>query len=127
MKIILLFFLIIQSLFLSAQKIEKFYDWQWKLCDPSISRYYALIEFQNGSWHRRDYFIREKKLQMEGFYQDSLCKKQQGLFHYFHANGSLEAEGKYENGKREGLWLRYHNNGMMADSAVYKNGVVIGT
>jgi hypothetical protein len=53
-------------------------------------------------------------------------KTAQGEFHYYHANGILQAVGKYENGSREGLWLSYHYNGMMSDSAFHVKGNPVG-
>ncbi|MBL7739465.1 MAG: energy transducer TonB [Chitinophagaceae bacterium] len=110
-----------------AQKIEKFYDYNWKRCDPSLARYFSLIEFKDSLWHRSDYYIRERKLQMQGAYRDSSSKTEEGLFRHYHANGRLQAEGKYVNGKKQGIWLRYYNSGMMHDSVFYVNGQPSGT
>lgn len=111
----------------SAQKIEKFFDYNWKPCDPSIARFYALIEYKDSLWRRSDYYIRENKLQMTGSFRDSTSKTEEGLFRYFHTNGYPESFGTYINGKRQGPWLRYYNNGMMRDSVFYTNGQPSGT
>lgn len=67
---------------------------------------------------------------MNGFYKDKDCKIKQGMFTYFHSNGSLSSHGLYAENKKQGLWLSYHSNGIMQDSAVYSfnkpTGVVLG-
>lgn len=110
-----------------GNKIERYFDYNWKKCDVGVARYYSVIEFDDSCWRRSDFFIREKKLQMKGAYKDSACKIATGLFHYFHANGNLESKGGYVDGKREGLWLRYHSNTMLKDSVQYTNDKPSGT
>jgi hypothetical protein len=122
MKKHLLILLVFTSLFSSAQKIEKFFDYRWKPCGPSNARYYALIQFKDSLWSRVDYFINEKELQMQGSYRDSACKIPVGKFYYFHPNEKLESTGNYVNGKKEGVWLKYYSNGYMKDSTFYING-----
>ena len=127
MKKTLLLLLMMAHLAGSAQKIEKFFDYNWKPCDISVARYYALIEFKDSLWSRHDYYLHERRLQMEGRYRDSACKIPEGLFHYYHTNGSMESTGSYASGKRQGLWLKYHPNGMMQDSTFYVKGQPSGT
>ncbi|HSU27555.1 MAG TPA: energy transducer TonB [Chitinophagaceae bacterium] len=105
-----------------STRIERFFDYSWKECDPSIARSYVIIQSRDSLWYRNDYFIREKKIQMQGSYRDSSCRIAQGLFSWFHPNGKLQATGKYQDGKKQGLWLSYHSNGMMNDSIVYRDG-----
>jgi antitoxin component YwqK of YwqJK toxin-antitoxin module len=109
-----------------AQKIETFYDYRWKATTPELARFLAVIEKTDSGWHRSDYFIQERKLQMDGTYEDSACKKGNGIFRYYHSNGTLETVGHYVHGKRDGLWLSYHYNGMMDDSITYNMGHKIG-
>lgn len=126
MKTNLLLLFLFVHIAASAQKIEKYFDYAWKPCTPDIARYYALIEFKDNLWERKDYYLREQKLQMKGAYADSACKKAEGPFVYFHSNGRLSSGGNYINGKKDGLWVRYYSNGMMRDSVVYKNGQPAG-
>lgn len=105
-----------------TQKIEKYYNYLWKQCEPNASRFYSLIEKTDSGWRRRDYFIHERTLQMTGLYEDSTCKIPNGTFYFFHANGILESAGTNVHGKKEGLWLSYYSNGMMHDSTLYANG-----
>ena len=117
--------LIVQSL-QAQEKIERFFDYSWKLCDPSIARYYSVKVKQDSVWHQQDYFIKEKHLQMEGYYTDTTEKIKHGLFMFFHSNGILKSKGRYDHNKKEGLWVGYHDNGMMSDSAVYLDDIIVG-
>ena len=110
----------------SAQKIEKYYDFNWHLCEPYKARYYTSIEYKKGLWEREDYYIHEKSLQMKGNYHDSACKVPEGIFYFFHPNTKLESTGKYVNGQKDSLWLSYYSNGMMKDSTFYTNGQPTG-
>jgi hypothetical protein len=128
MKSLLPVLLLILSLNSSAQKTEQLYDYDWKpTVDPGRARYYTSIEWKDSLWERRDFFIREKKLQMLGSYKDKETKIPEGQFYYYHSNGQIESAGKYANGKKNGLWLSFHDNGMMYDSTFYDNGSITGT
>lgn len=123
-------FLFVASLIFSvttfSQKIEKYYDWQWKETTLTMARFIGVIEKTDSGWHRQDFFLREHSLQMDGTYEDSACKIPNGQFRYFHSNGNLELKGLCVHGKREGLWLAFHYNGFMSDSAIYSKGYKIG-
>jgi antitoxin component YwqK of YwqJK toxin-antitoxin module len=125
------FGLLITAIFIffktSAQKVEKFYTWEWKECKSTEARFFSLIEKKETAYFRNDFFINEKRLQMSGYYEDANCKIPNGKFYYFHANGNLEREGNYLHGKKNGLWLSYHNNKMLADSTYYDSGDPVGT
>jgi antitoxin component YwqK of YwqJK toxin-antitoxin module len=111
----------------NAQKIEKFFDYKWKECMQNSARFYCVITKTDSGYHRNDYFIHEKRLQMSGFYEDVDCKIPNGHFQYYHANGVVQSVGNYLHGKREGLWLGFHNNKMMSDSTFYLYGKPLGT
>ncbi len=122
MRPLLFLLAIIFSLETFSQRIEKYYDYRGKDTTPENARFYATIEKTDSGWNRHDYFIREKSLQMKGTYDDSVCKKPNGAFRYFHSNGSLSQSGRYIHGKKDGLWVSYHYNGMISDSTAYSNG-----
>jgi hypothetical protein len=105
-----------------SQKMDKYFDYNWKECLPVHARFYARIEKTDSGWHRQDFFIRENRLQMDGFYADSSCTIKIGKFFHFHANGVPESFGNYANGKKNGLWLGYHPNKMMEDSIFFADG-----
>lgn len=102
-----------------GQQIEKFYTYDWKLCEPSEARFYSFVKNTDSGWQRYDYYIHEKKLQMIGLYMDSACKIGNGTFRYFHPNGILQSIGRYSIGRKTGLWLSYHPNGYIKDSSIY--------
>ena len=111
---------------MNAQKIEKYFDYKWRECKPNIARFHSYVIKTDSGYCRKDYYIRERKLQMLGNYKDSLLQIKFGKFHYFHANGSPRTFGKYMNNKKEGLWLGYYDNKVKSDSAVYIHGNQIG-
>ncbi|MBL0355668.1 MAG: energy transducer TonB [Chitinophagaceae bacterium] len=124
------FFLLTLTLFYftaQAQKIETYYDWQWKVCDIPYARFFSVVEKADTVWKRTDYYITELRLQMKGSYKDHDCKIKHGSFNYFHSNGNLSSAGLYLNNKKQGLWLSYHINGMMRDSTVYDAERPMGT
>jgi len=127
MKKFLIPLLLLISTLSFSQEIKKFYDWQWKECEPGLARFITLINQTDSGWQRKDFFLGTKKIQMSGLYSDESLKIRNGMFTYVYANGRLSSKGRYVNNKRQGLWLYYHNNGMMSDSTVYENGEVTGT
>lgn len=122
--LIMLFFLVLLDL--NAQNTEKFYDYKWTECKPNEARFYSITTKTDTGYSRKDFYIKEKKLQMSGNYLDSLCKFKNGSFIFYHANGVLESIGKYKNNKKEGIWMNFHNNAFMKDSIVYSDGKQIG-
>jgi TonB family protein len=109
-----------------AQQITKYFDFNWKECPANEARFMGVIIHTDSGWLRKDYFIREKKLQMKGLYKDSDCKFATGQFIFFHANGNLQTIGKYTDNKKEGLWISFYENGNMRDSTVYEAGKPAG-
>jgi antitoxin component YwqK of YwqJK toxin-antitoxin module len=111
----------------TAQPAEKYYDYQWKECEPQEARFYSTVNKTDSGYVRNDYFLNGMSLQMAGKYKDADTEIENGYFHYFYANAVLSSTGKYINGKREGLWLEYHHNAMLMDSTVYSNDHISGT
>src|SRR5689334_3466373 len=112
LPVLLLFF---SASILKAQKIERYYDYTWKeVSDATKARFYSLIEKEDSVWNRKDYYLREGRLQMQGYYKDADCKIEHGDFTWYHPNGYLQTKGRYSNGKKSGVWLSFHENGMMS-------------
>ena len=109
----------------SSQKTEKYYDYNWSICDASEARFYSTEEKTDSGWLRKDYFVHNNSLQMQALYEDKDCKTQNGYCRYFFANGQLSSEGRKVHGKREGIYIGYHSNGMMLDSAFYHNDIPV--
>lgn len=115
------------STIMFGQKMEKFYDYNWKECDANEARFYSTIFNTDSGYVRKDYFIHENSLQMVGKYKDQDLKVHDGYFYYFHPNGSLDGMGKYANDKKIGLWLHYYPDGMLKDSINFLAGNIVGT
>lgn len=122
----LMFLVFIGVIESNAQRVEKFYDYKWTECESSLARFYSITTKTDSGYYTKDYYIKEKRLQMSGNYLDSLCEVKNGSFSFYHANGVLKSSGKYIKDKKEGLWMNFHNNGFMTDSTVYFKGKQIG-
>lgn len=122
--LLLLCFIVPQLL--QAQTIEKYYDFEWKPVAEKMARFRTVINKTDSGYVRKDYFIRENRLQMSGKYADKDCEIPDGYFRSYYYNGQIESVGKYIDGKKEGLWLRYYINGKKSDSAVYRAGKLSG-
>ncbi|MBS1917090.1 MAG: hypothetical protein JST87_12505 [Bacteroidetes bacterium] len=126
MKILLISLFLIISATCFCQKIEKYYDYQWKETSASSASFYAIIEKTDSGWHRTDFYIDGGSLQMEGFYKDSACKISHGRFSFFYPNRKLQTIGMYKDGKKQGVWLSFYSDGLMSDSLTYDNGTLAG-
>ena len=128
MKLTPLILLLLTTVSAFAQKIQKFYDYQWKETDAAHARFYSVIESTDSGWHRLDFFLHEpSSLQMEGWFEDTASKVGNGKFTYVYPNKKTSSTGYNLHGKKQGLWFSFHPNGMMSDSTVYDNGNQIGT
>ncbi|PZP43628.1 MAG: hypothetical protein DI598_15555, partial [Pseudopedobacter saltans] len=131
MRTVFLCLFVFTSTLLFAQKKKplwtQYYDYQWKPAKaPNIS-YYSVVDKTDSGYLRLDYYVRERVVQMEGYYDDDSCKIQNGRFTYFYPSGKPERQGRYVHGKKEGLWVEVYENGRWKDSTVYRNGKAIGT
>lgn len=75
-----------------------------------------------------------KRYRKDGiFYEeiDGVLRRQipdgDGVSRYWHANGNLEREVTFINGKVEGIVYEWHDNGKLAREEPYKDGHVDGT
>lgn len=127
MKYIFVLIFFISSLKGSCQTDEKYFDYKWEPCKLNEARFYCIIVKTDSGFVRKNYFISEKSLQMQGKYDDIDCKIANGYFRFFHSNKNVESEGMYVKGKKNGLWLSFHSNGMMKDSIYYLYDYMIGT
>lgn len=123
-KIFLLIILSLQSFLGKSQnKIEKYFDLNWKECDPFIARYYSIQVKEDTVWHRNDFYIPEKTLQMDGYLKDGY---KEGWFTYFHVNGKISSKVFFKNGKKNGLVLSFYEDGKKKDSTYYLQDAIIG-
>jgi antitoxin component YwqK of YwqJK toxin-antitoxin module len=114
--------LLLPSLPGSAQKIEKYYDYQWRETEPQYARLYAVVEKTDSGWRRKSYFLQKGTLQLQAYYEDSACKIASGTFLSLHPTKEIEWVGRYVHNKKQGLWLRFYQDGKPMDSAVFDNG-----
>ncbi len=110
----------------TAQHIEKFYDYLWRPSTIDKAVYFSVIDPEGAVYHQTDYYIREKGIQMEGYYKDTSGKIKHGDFHYYYPGGRVQTISNYVDNKLNGVYLHFHSNGMMSDSANYINGNLVG-
>ena len=122
----LIIFSLLFSIYCNAQKVEKYYDYNWKECESLDARFYSVIQKTDSGWYRIDYFLGTMFPQMIGLYKDEACKIRNGFFKWLYPNKRLKLIGNFSNNRREGIHISYHYNGMMADSAFYDDDFVRG-
>ncbi|MBN8837307.1 MAG: energy transducer TonB [Sphingobacteriia bacterium] len=111
----------------NTQKIERFFDYNWKLSDLAHARFFSMMQNTDSGWVVNDFFLNEQKtVQMVGKYSDTGGKIKDGFFYFFYPSGKLKSYGKYVNNKKEGVWLSFYENGMMNDSSEYISGGKVG-
>lgn len=131
MKTLLLFLSFLMTNLLFAQQKNtiwtRYYDYNWTPSKPPNVQYYTVVDKTDSGYGRLDYYVRERKVKMEGYYEDDSCKIPNGRFTYFYPSGKPQMQGWYAHGKKEGLWVEVYESGKWKDSTVYKNDNPIGT
>ena len=109
----------------SAQKTIEGFDFSFK---PTTypPRYYVETEKTNNGWHRQAWYLPEKSMALDGWYQDEKCMLPNGIVKWYHPNRMLQSTGSYTNGKKEGTWLEFDEQGRLNDSATYVAGRLKG-
>ncbi|OYU56567.1 MAG: hypothetical protein CFE25_04870 [Chitinophagaceae bacterium BSSC1] len=111
---------------LFAQQVVTFRNQNWQICNEKEALYVSVNEPENGLWHRKDYFLLSKKLQMDGYYKDSASTIQHGKFTYYYPNKSVETISYFENNQKQGEYFSFYPNGIMRDSFHFKQDIPIG-
>lgn len=104
------------------------YDSQGKIIQSKLFEQGKLIaqgltDAQNrkqGFWKE---FYEDGSLKAEGEYEDDLKIK---AWKYFYANGNKEQFGNYANGKPTGKWQCFYENGQLLREEEYRNGLEDG-
>ena len=79
-----------------------------------------VMEDGNRDGHWKDYYA-DGSLKAEGNYDNG---KQIGEWKYYHSNGKTEQTGKFnKQGKYEGTWKWYFDNGQLLKEERYRNGL----
>ena len=110
----------------SAQRTEQYYDYQWRPIAVDKALFFSITDNYGDLFHRRDYYIRDDKLLMDGYFTDRKCKVKQGYFYYYYPSGNLQIASSYENNDLHGWYLGFYDDGMMKDSSLYLKGNIIG-
>ncbi len=127
MKYLLLFVIFISDIVSlhaqTADTVEYFMDYEGNTCGPDSAYYYRLA-YKDGEWWKvKDFYLLEKVKRMDGYfktYSNGMFDNKQGMFFYYHPNGSLDYKVRYINNIREGLLKAYNDKGRIIDSSLYK-------
>lgn len=122
--LILLLFACIGSA--AAQRTVKYLDYLGRSVPVERASFYATTLSVNDLYYHQIFYIREDRLQMDGFFTEADCKIKQGLFYYYYPNGNIEKLCNYKKNKLNGRYVSFYENGMMKDSAYYTNGRING-
>ncbi len=125
-RCLFIFCFLIHVTTLTAQQPGQYYNYQWQPVAVDKALFYSTTDYLGELYYRRNYYIREDKMQMDGFYKDEDCKVKQGLFYYYYPSGNIEKMCSYDKNKLAGRYISFHQNGLMKDSAYYIKGNIMG-
>lgn len=74
----------------------------------------AVVEYRNGFTANRERINRKDKF-----------NQKQGLWKQFYANGVVQEEGRYKNGKKHGYFKSYDRDGNLLQTLKYVDGILI--
>ncbi|MCW3092134.1 MAG: hypothetical protein JWP81_3203 [Ferruginibacter sp.] len=114
------------SIICAAQRVEQYLDYQLKPVAEDRAVYFSITDIAGDRFHRRIFYIREDRLQRDGYYADSKCTVKEGEFFYFYPDRNLEMTCNFSKNKLHGMYLSFHNNGMLKDSVHYEKGKPVG-
>lgn len=120
-------FLLLFEQKLTAQQVVTYRNQYWMPCKETDALYVSINEPEKGLWHRKDYFIQNRKIQMDGFFKDSANTIKQGRFYYFFPNTQLQTIADFDENKKNGAFISFYPNGMMQDSFHFKQDIPLGT
>ncbi|OSZ82881.1 hypothetical protein CAP35_06350 [Chitinophagaceae bacterium IBVUCB1] len=112
----------------NTDTIEYFMDYDGKTCGPDSAYYYRLAYKEGKWWKVKDFYTIERVKRMDGYftnYADGKFDNKQGMFFFYHPNGSVANKVRYINNMREGLYKAYNENGKLIDSALFIKGKLV--
>jgi antitoxin component YwqK of YwqJK toxin-antitoxin module len=124
-KILFTFCCLFLTLTLIAQRKEQGFDVSFKPTEGA-ARYYVVTEKKDSGWHRQAWYLPEKTIALDAWYQDEKAATPHGEETWYHLTKFPRSTGRYVNGKKEGSWMRFDEEGNLVDSAFYKDGRLKG-
>lgn len=127
LKFSIIYLLLFYSCAINAQQVVSYLNADWKPCSEKEAIYMSINEPSNGLWHKKDYFLQTRKLQMDGYYKDSASTIKHGKFLLYYPNKTLQSIIHFENNQKQGEYLSFYPNGMMQDSFHFHQDIPLGT
>jgi hypothetical protein len=91
-----------------------YFDKDWKSSHKDSAHFYGKVYKNKDLWYRKDFWVKNNILQMEGSYLDKGCTIEDGYFVWYDSTGNKESISKYENGKAITSTLFYANGSKKA-------------
>lgn len=108
-----------------------YYNAAWQICERPLAKFYRFgnVVIDISSWYYKgrvqDFYL-SNTLQMDGNY--SSIGEKNGKFYFFYPDGTLMANGAYQNNYRSGVWEYYYEKGGLQAKVRYTeeyNGFVV--
>lgn len=124
-RIFLILFLLINYIYCFSQDTT-YYDINWIKTNPSNAKYYSIVKKTNRSWQKKDYFLSNKRIQMQGTFSSIDPDVKEGYFEWYFINGQLQNKGSFSHNKKIGEHVWYYDNGNLDLVEHYKDGILEG-
>jgi hypothetical protein len=85
------------------------------------ANYYLISQKSDSTGYAINIYRLNKTLLMAGNATDPRGVKLNGLVKWYHENGAIESEGRYNNGSKIGTWKRYSKDGSARPNRVYSD------
>jgi len=105
-----------------AGNIQVYYDENGNETSSDKATSYGIFYQQDGLYCIKKYSNKTKNIVSETWYNDSLYTISHGPYKSYYAEGNIQWEGWFSEGKREGIWKNYSSRGELEDSSLFKKG-----
>ena len=105
-----------------AGNIQVYYDENGNETSPDKASSYDIFYKQDGLYCIKKYNNKTKNIVSEAWYNDSLYTINHGPYKSYYAEGVLQWNGRFSNGKRDGAWINYNSSGELKDSTLFREG-----
>jgi len=125
-SLILLFFALLVTTFISAQKI--WLDDDWRETAKEKSNFYRTKPKKLSDIFEILHYYKSGNLQLKGYSKTAYPSKDgfEGIVYLYYETGEVKEERYYSEGVREGVWKSFHKSGKIKTKGKYRNGEKVG-
>ncbi len=107
--ILILIAILFTSHLCEARPDTTYFDSKWKKTEFDYADYYRITNLQEDHLYKvSDYYMKNSKLQMSGYYSNIDSGIREGTFVFYDVKGNIDNEGSFKNNKRVGEWKFYY-------------------